>query len=119
MRFLIDRCAGARLARWLRSAGHDVVDAGDSAADPGDPELLAAAAADGRILVTIDKDFGKLVFVTATRHRGLIRLPDRPGPERITMVKDLLDRHRKDLEAGAVITVRISGRIRVWHPNVE
>jgi predicted nuclease of predicted toxin-antitoxin system len=27
MRFLVDRCAGHRLAEWLRSQGHDVLEA--------------------------------------------------------------------------------------------
>jgi predicted nuclease of predicted toxin-antitoxin system len=36
MRFLVDRCAGRRLARWLTETGHDVVDLSDAPADPGD-----------------------------------------------------------------------------------
>lgn len=27
MKFLVDRCAGATLAQWLRSKGHDVAEA--------------------------------------------------------------------------------------------
>ena len=63
MRFLVDRCAGRRLAEWLRNQGHDVVEARELGADPGDRALLERAAADGRILVTIDTDFGELIYV--------------------------------------------------------
>ena len=67
MRFLVDRCAGHRLAEWLRDEGHDVVEARELGADPGDRALLERAAADGRILVTIDTDFGELVCCNEKR----------------------------------------------------
>ena len=62
MKFLVDRCAGATLAQWLRSKGHDVIEARELGPDPGDEQLLAQAFAEHRVLVTLDKDFGALVF---------------------------------------------------------
>ena len=44
VRFLVDCCAGRRLAEWLRNEGHDVFDAGELESDPGDATLLAQAA---------------------------------------------------------------------------
>jgi nucleoside-diphosphate-sugar epimerase len=44
-----DRCAGHRLAEWLCSQGHDVLEAPDLGPDPGDRALLERAAAEGRI----------------------------------------------------------------------
>ena len=41
--FLIDRCAGRRLADWLRSSGQDVVETGEFGPDPGDRVLLDRA----------------------------------------------------------------------------
>jgi len=58
VRFLVDRCAGRRLAEWLRSEGHDVVEASSLGPDPGDAALLQLAAQEKRVLVTIDTDFG-------------------------------------------------------------
>ena len=55
MEFLIDRCAGRRLAEWLSSLGHDVVEARSLGPDPGDSILLRWATEQKRILVTIDK----------------------------------------------------------------
>jgi predicted nuclease of predicted toxin-antitoxin system len=63
MKFLVDRCAGRRLADWLRSEGHDVIESRERGADPGDRTLLEWAAGEGRVLVAIDTDFGALVFV--------------------------------------------------------
>ena len=63
MKFLADLCAGRRLAAWLRSQGHDIVESRDRGLDPGDRVLLAWADAEGRILVTMDKDFGSFIFL--------------------------------------------------------
>ena len=112
MRFLVDRCVGRRLAEWLRSLGHDVVEARSLGPDPGDKEILRMAAKEGRILVTIDTDFGQLVFGEQVSHSGIIRLPDVPARRRISFMEEVLRKHRQDLTAGAMITVR-GERIRI------
>lgn len=116
MRLLIDRCAGRRLAEWLRSKGHDVFEARTIDPDPGDRALLERAAAEQRVLVTIDTDFGTLIFAAAARHCGVIRLPDVPAARRIVILERLLDRHAQEIEARAIVTVR-GGRIRITRPN--
>jgi predicted nuclease of predicted toxin-antitoxin system len=112
MRFLIDRCAGRRLADWLRAEGHDVVESSDLGPDPGDLSLLESANSDARVLITLDTDFGQLVFQQGIPHRGLIRLPDVPSTQRIQLMEDLLRRFSADIEARAVITIR-GGRVRI------
>jgi predicted nuclease of predicted toxin-antitoxin system len=112
MKFLIDRCAGRLLANWLRKQGHDVVESRELGPDPGDRALLEWAAAETRILVTIDTDFGKLIYLENIPHAGLIRLPDVPAHERQLIIQDLLTRHEAELRNAAIITVR-GGRIRI------
>ena len=112
MKFLVDRCAGLRLAEWIRAEGYDVVESRELGPDPGDKTLLDWARNDGRVLVTIDTDFGKLVFVDKSEHRGLVRLPDVPAVTRIEMMQQILQRFAEELREGAIITVRGS-RIRV------
>ena len=118
MKFLIDRCAGRRLAEWLRGLGHDVLESRERGSDPGDSGILAWAVSEERVLVSMDKDFGNLVFLQRERHCGLVRLPDVPPQLRIELMRQILDRHASDLAAGAVITVRGS-RIRVTYPAPE
>ena len=115
MRFLVDRCSGRLVSSWLRRQGHDVLDARDLGDDPGDRALLERAVADGRILVTIDTDFGELIYVHSAPHAGLVRLPDVPAEQRIALMAELLDRRRDALEAKAVVTIR-GGRVRISHP---
>jgi predicted nuclease of predicted toxin-antitoxin system len=116
VRFLLDRCAGRRLAEALRAQGHDVLDARGLEPDPGDATLLAHAARGRRILLTIDTDFGHLLYAKGHAHAGLVRLPDVPAERRIALMSDVLARHGAELESGAVVTVR-GGRIRISKPG--
>lgn len=115
MKFLVDRCAGRRLAEWLRDQGHDVVESRALGPDPGDQALLERAATEGRILVTIDTDFGELVYVRDVPHAGLVRLPDVSAAQRIALMAEVLEQHRQALERQAVVTVR-GGRVRISQP---
>ena len=115
MRFLVDRCAGRRLADWLRNNGHDALEAQTIGPDPGDRALLELAEAEGRILVTIDKDFGELIYLHDVPHAGLIRLPDVRASRRIEIIAELIEQYRSELEERAVITVQ--GRhVRISRP---
>jgi predicted nuclease of predicted toxin-antitoxin system len=78
--------------------------------DPGDQELLRWAVAEERILVTIDTDFGFLVFQGGETHAGIVRLPDTPVSVRIELMSEVLSRYSADLAKGAILTV---GRERV------
>ena len=48
--------------RWLSEAGHDVVWARSYMPGDADSAILAAAQRDFRVILTCDKDFGKLAF---------------------------------------------------------
>ena len=65
--------------------------------------------------MTIDTDFGELIYVQSTPHAGLVRLPDVPAEQRIALLAELLDRHSPALEAKAVVTIR-GGRVRISYP---
>ena len=107
MRFLVDACAGGKLGCWLVGEGHDIVDlATDGAPGLTDDAVLARAVEEGRILVTLDKDFGELIVQRRHPHRGLVRLPNVRSEERISLMRQVLAAHLDDLSRGAVVTVR-------------
>lgn len=115
MKFLVDRCAGHRLAEWLRDRGHDVREATEATPDPGDQALLRWAVSEQRILVTIDTDFGLLVFQHNEPHTGIVRLPDLPTGQRIALMATVIDRYAADLADGAILTVGAK-RVRIARP---
>lgn len=116
MKFLLDRCVGRKLAAWLAAQGHGVIEAQSRHPDPGDRAILAWAAAEARILVTMDKDFGLLVFGERIPHAGLVRLPHVRPDESVAVMGQVLSAHAQALDAGAVITVR-GRRIRISRPE--
>jgi predicted nuclease of predicted toxin-antitoxin system len=106
---LIDRCAGRRLADWLRDQGHDVVESREREPDPGDRILLGWAASQLRILVTMDKDFGQIIFVENAPHCGLVRLPDVPAARRIELMERLLREEYADRLKGELAVLQELG----------
>ena len=62
MRLLIDEDIPRGMAEALRRLGHDVVHVRADAPGSTDEQVLARAMAEGRVLVTADKDFGDLAF---------------------------------------------------------
>ena len=117
MRFLIDSSAGQKIADWLRRNGHDVIEIRQLGPDPGDRAILDLSASENRILVTIDTDFGELVFSHSLPHAGLVRLPDTRTPQRIYLMSMVIARHQRELDTRAIITVSRGGTIRITrHP---
>ncbi|CAA9389623.1 MAG: hypothetical protein AVDCRST_MAG64-1233 [uncultured Phycisphaerae bacterium] len=116
MRVLLDSCVSGRAADVLRQAGHDVVWSGDWPSDPGDGQILRAAASDSRVLVIIDKDFGELVIVQGFAHAGLIRLVGFRAGEQGEAVVRLLSTYESDLAAGAILTAE-PWRVRIRPPS--
>lgn len=112
MRFLVDTCVGHKLAQWLRDKGHDVLESRDEGNDPGDIELLHRAVRERCVLITIDKDFGKLVFLNEEEHCGLIRLPDIPASQRPALLQKVIDKYEDELRDMCIITIR-GDRIRI------
>lgn len=51
MKFLVDRCAGRKLAEWLKSQGHDVLESRTLGPDPGDRKLLEMASEQRQTLI--------------------------------------------------------------------
>ena len=100
------------MAEWLQGNGHDVLHVNSLGRDPGDRALLARAESEDRILITIDKDFGELIYLHGIPHAGLIRLPEVRMAQRIALVEEVINHHSQALEERAIVTLR-GGRIRI------
>ena len=80
MRWLADECVAAPLVARLREAGLDVTYMAEIAPAATDPEAIARAHHEGRLLLTEDKDFGELVFRWNSPVPGVVLL--RIDPEK-------------------------------------
>src|SRR3972149_10373935 len=104
MKLLLDTCVWGGAKRDLIEAGHDVIWAGDWPEDPGDELLLSRARDEGRIVVTLDKDFGELAIVHGQPHAGIVRLVDHSATRQAAVCLHVLGLYGSALEAGAIVT---------------
>lgn len=112
MKVLLDTCVCPLAIAELEGAGHDVVWSGDWPEDPGDEEILARAYAEGRVLVTLDKDFGELAVVGQKPHCGIVRLVDIRSLRQGRVCLHVLQVHGPELSEGAIVTAE-PGRLRI------
>jgi len=78
MRFLANENFPGSAVTVLRAAGHDVAWVRTAAPGIADPDVLAWASREDRILLTFDKDFGELARGSALPHTCgvvLLRMP--------------------------------------------
>jgi Domain of unknown function (DUF5615) len=94
LRLLADENVPAPSITALRAAGHDVVSVAEVAAGSPDDAVLALAIADGRLIVTLDRDFGELLFRRGAGAgvSGVIYFRDAPGPIHVAAVLGQLSR---------------------------
>jgi predicted nuclease of predicted toxin-antitoxin system len=105
MRLLIDSSVWRGVVAELTAAGHDVVGVPDVwTDDPGDDAILARAHAEGRCVVTRDKDFGELAVLQHRPHAGILRLWDTPARQQGAVAIIVLSQHGTELEGGAIVT---------------
>jgi predicted nuclease of predicted toxin-antitoxin system len=84
VRWLVDECLDASLVAHLRSTGHDVDYMAEVAPAANDRDVMLRAQAEGRVLLTEDKDFGDLVFRQSQSIPGLVLLRIDPAMHELT-----------------------------------
>jgi predicted nuclease of predicted toxin-antitoxin system len=100
----------------LAAAGHNVVHVGalDLVSTP-DPVILARAADEQRVLVTLDTDFGALVAYSQALTPSIVLFRGnvtRRSDRQATLLLANLDQIAEDLDAGAVVVIG-DGRLRI------
>ena len=74
MKLLADENIAADIVTWLRKQECDVLVASEQLGQEVDVVLLQTAEAEGRLLLTEDKDFGELVFRDRLNSHGVVLL---------------------------------------------
>jgi predicted nuclease of predicted toxin-antitoxin system len=71
LKFLVDVGISKKVENWLQVEGYNIKNV--RAIDPRlpDEEILKIAATENRIVITMDKDFGELVFNSGLAHAGV------------------------------------------------
>ena len=113
LKFLVDIGVGKKVEAWLQDSGYDVKAVRDIDPKAEDGVILKNAASESRMVVTMDKDFGELVFKSGKSHAGvlILRLEDANGSEKIEVVKTILDEHADKIHGK--FCVFQAGRLRI------
>ena len=82
MKFLVDENLSPAHAALLRTLGYDAVAVTEvGLAGASDPEVVAFAVQQGRVLITLDGDFANIIRFPPERTAGVIRLRLHPPTE--------------------------------------
>lgn len=92
LRFLIDVGVGKGIEKYLQEDGYDVKIVRDIDPCMEDKEIIRIAVSENRMIITMDKDFGKLVYHSSMKHSGilLLRLEDAIGSKKLQIVKHIM-----------------------------
>ncbi len=75
MKFKLDENIGRRGLELLKASGHDVMTVWDQGLrGVTDEELFQICAAEGRVLVTLDRDFGQITRFPPEKSAGIVVL---------------------------------------------
>jgi predicted nuclease of predicted toxin-antitoxin system len=112
-RFLIDLNVGEAVASVLRQIGYDAVYVGDDNPRVSDIDMLRLAVQEQRIIVTMDTDFGELVYHSGEPHAGvlLLRIPGAGASEKVSTVEEIINRYGSQLPHH--FSVYRNGQLRV------
>lgn len=112
-RFLIDLNVGEAVANALRQTGHDVLYVGDDNPRVSDIDMLRLAVQEQRIIITMDTDFGELVYHSGEPHAGvlLLRMPGAGAGAKVSTVEEIVNRYGSQLPHH--FSVYRNGQLRV------
>jgi predicted nuclease of predicted toxin-antitoxin system len=108
MRFLADMGLARSTVAFLRARGHDAVHLRDQGLQRlSDDEIVEKAVAEGRVILTHDLDFGRIVAVSGAIVPSVItfRLQDMRPAQVNRYLAGVLARFTAELEAGALVSV--------------
>ena len=112
-KFIIDAGVGRIIEEWLIQQGFNVISIITKNPEMSDSEVLELAKSEDAIIITMDKDFGELVYKNRASHSGilLLRLEDAVAGEKLSALQNIFPEHLESLKHH--FSVYQNGRLRI------
>jgi predicted nuclease of predicted toxin-antitoxin system len=113
LKFLIDAGVGKKVEKWLVNQGYDTTSVRNIDPRLPDKEILKIAVSEKRMVITMDKDFGELIYNSGLIHGGvlLLRLEDAKSDEKVKTIENILVKYADKLTNK--FCVYKDGRLRI------
>lgn len=114
LKLLLDENIGKQVATALRWSGYDIASIFEDAPGSTDEDVLKRARKEKRIVVTLDRDFGTLVFRDSESHVGVLflRLQKESVEDIIFVLDSVLKRYGGKLKKRFTTASETDVRIR-------
>jgi predicted nuclease of predicted toxin-antitoxin system len=114
LRFLIDVGVGKKVEDFLDKSGYDILSARQINPRISDSEIIDIAAKDNRIVITVDKDFGELIYNSGLMHKGilLLRTENCNGDKKVRILSEILRYYSEELKENFCVFSKDRLRIR-------
>lgn len=101
LKFLVDLGVGIKAEEWLKSSGYDVKTIRSIDPKAKDAVILKIAESESRMVITMDKDFGELVYRSGKTHAGvlILRLEDANGDKKAEVIRKILRDHEDKMQS--------------------
>ena len=100
LKFLVDVGVGKNIEQYLLEKKYDTKAVRSLDQRMPDKEIIRLAALEKRIVITMDKDFGELVYHSGLDHCGilLLRLEDATGSEKQQVIAHILEKYADNMK---------------------
>ena len=114
LKFLVDVGVGEKVEDFLYKNGYDILSVRKLNPRMSDSEIINIAAKDNRIVITMDKDFGELIYDSGLIHKGilLLRTENCSGDKKAKILSEILINYSSELEENFCVFSKDRLRIR-------
>ena len=114
IKFVLDVGVGNKVWQYLTTHGFDAILITAINPSMSDTDILLIAEDEERMVITMDKDFGELVYHSGKAHKGvlLLRLEDATGDEKVEVIQYILENFENQIEGKFCVFKNVRFRIR-------
>ena len=110
---VIDVVVGNIIEEWLFNNGYHVLAIRNIDLKMDDVDIIEYASNENAIIITMDKDFGELVYKNSSSHTGipLLRLDDAIAEEKLSVIQNIFPNYISQIQNN--FCVYQNGKLRI------